>query len=95
MVAPSQTLSNSEYFKLRLTALKVVRHLKIVGECNIQYALNPFTEEYCIIEVSSLGSAAVDTLTVLWVCCAVQRRPDIVPLCVIVSCARVAMRVRQ
>jgi pyruvate carboxylase len=51
VVAPSQTLSNSEYFKLRETALKVVRHLGIVGECNIQYALNPENEEYCIIEV--------------------------------------------
>jgi carbamoylphosphate synthase large subunit len=51
VVAPSQTLSNSEYFKLRETALKVVRHLGIVGECNIQYALNPESEEYCIIEV--------------------------------------------
>ncbi|KAG5187780.1 multifunctional pyrimidine synthesis protein [Tribonema minus] len=53
VVAPSQTLSNSEYFKLRLTALKVVRHLGIVGECNIQYALNPHSEEYCIIEVNA------------------------------------------
>ena len=53
VVAPSQTLSNSEYFNLRNTALKVVRHLGVVGECNIQYALNPHNEEYCIIEVNA------------------------------------------
>mmetsp|Transcript_21516 Transcript_21516/g.29267 ORF Transcript_21516/g.29267 Transcript_21516/m.29267 type:complete len:1145 (-) Transcript_21516:474-3908(-) len=53
VVAPSQTLSNSEYYKLRSTALKVVRHLGIVGECNIQYALNPNSEQYCIIEVNA------------------------------------------
>ena len=41
VVAPSQTLSNAEYFKLRSVAIKVARHLGIVGECNIQYALNP------------------------------------------------------
>ena len=53
VVAPSQTLTNREYFMLRRTALKVVRHLGIVGECNIQYALNPKSEEYCIIEVNA------------------------------------------
>ncbi|KAF1318605.1 Carbamoyl-phosphate synthase, large subunit, partial [Globisporangium splendens] len=53
VVAPSQTLSNSEYFKLRSTAQKVVRHLNIVGECNIQYALDPHSERYCIIEVNA------------------------------------------
>ncbi|OQR98727.1 carbamoyl-phosphate synthase, ammonia [Thraustotheca clavata] len=53
VVAPSQTLSNREYHMLRETALKVVRHLGIVGECNIQYALNPESEEYCIIEVNA------------------------------------------
>lgn len=53
VVAPSQTLSNSEYFKLRSTALKVVRHLGVVGECNIQYALDPKSERYCIIEVNA------------------------------------------
>jgi carbamoyl-phosphate synthase large subunit len=52
-VAPSQTLSNREYFKLRSTALKVIRHIGIVGECNIQYALDPKTERYCIIEVNA------------------------------------------
>ncbi|EQC33624.1 carbamoyl-phosphate synthase (ammonia) [Saprolegnia diclina VS20] len=53
VIAPSQTLSNREYHMLRETALKVVRHLGIVGECNIQYALNPENEEYCIIEVNA------------------------------------------
>mmetsp|Transcript_16398 Transcript_16398/g.24617 ORF Transcript_16398/g.24617 Transcript_16398/m.24617 type:complete len:1604 (-) Transcript_16398:380-5191(-) len=53
VVAPSQTLTNREYFKLRATALKVVRHLGIIGECNIQYALNPKSEDACIIEVNA------------------------------------------
>jgi carbamoylphosphate synthase large subunit len=53
VVAPSQTLSNTEYYKLRSTALKVVRHLGIVGECNIQYALDPHSTKYCIIEVNA------------------------------------------
>lgn len=53
VVAPSQTLSNEEYHMLRETALKVVRHLGIIGECNIQYALHPKSLEYCIIEVNA------------------------------------------
>eukprot|EP00967_Tisochrysis_lutea_P138251 scaffold249274_cov31-Tisochrysis_lutea.AAC.4 len=53
VVAPSQTLTNAEYMKLRSVAIKVARHLGIVGECNIQYALNPESEEYCIIEVNA------------------------------------------
>jgi carbamoyl-phosphate synthase/aspartate carbamoyltransferase len=53
VVAPSQTLSNSEYFRLRATAQKVVRHLGIVGECNIQYALDPHSERFTIIEVNA------------------------------------------
>lgn len=53
VVAPSQTLSNSEYFKLRDTSIKVIRSLGIVGECNIQYALDPYSEDYCIIEVNA------------------------------------------
>ncbi|RWS23975.1 CAD protein-like protein, partial [Leptotrombidium deliense] len=53
VVAPSQTLSNSEYNKLRTMAIKVVRHLGVVGECNIQYALNPNSEEFFIIEVNA------------------------------------------
>jgi carbamoylphosphate synthase large subunit len=51
VVAPSQTLSDQDYFMLRDVAIRVVRHLGIVGECNIQYALNPDSEEYFIIEV--------------------------------------------
>lgn len=53
VVAPSQTLSNSEYHKLREIAIRVIRHLGIVGECNIQYALDPYSEEYRIIEVNA------------------------------------------
>ena len=53
VVAPSQTLSNEEYYLLRATALKVIRNLGIVGECNIQYALNPQSLEYYIIEVNA------------------------------------------
>ncbi|KAA0146885.1 hypothetical protein FNF29_07766 [Cafeteria roenbergensis] len=53
VIAPSQTLSNDEYFMLRETALRVVRHLGIVGECNIQYALDPRSERFCIIEVNA------------------------------------------
>jgi len=53
VVAPSQTLSNKEYYKLRSTAIKVIRHLGVVGECNIQYALDPNSEDYCIIEVNA------------------------------------------
>lgn len=53
VVAPSQTLSDEDYQMLRTTALNVIRHLGIVGECNIQYALNPFSTEYCIIEVNA------------------------------------------
>ena len=45
-------MSNDEYHMLRETALKTVRHMGIVGECNIQYALNPFSKEYCIIEIN-------------------------------------------
>jgi carbamoyl-phosphate synthase (ammonia) len=52
-MAPSQTLSNQEYHMLRETALRVVRHLGIVGECNIQYALHPTSLEYAIIEVNA------------------------------------------
>ncbi|XP_077991291.1 multifunctional protein CAD-like isoform X2 [Glandiceps talaboti] len=53
VVAPSQTLTNIEYNKLRTTAIKVIRHLGIVGECNIQYALNPESQQYYIIEVNA------------------------------------------
>jgi len=53
VMAPSQTLSNEEYHMLRQTAVNVVRHLGIVGECNIQYALHPESLDYCIIEVNA------------------------------------------
>jgi len=53
VVAPSQTLTNKEYHMLREIAIKVIRHLGIVGECNIQYALSPDSEDYRIIEVNS------------------------------------------
>ncbi|KAI9794450.1 MAG: hypothetical protein M1816_005520 [Peltula sp. TS41687] len=53
VVAPSQTLSDDDYNMLRTTAVNVIRHLGIIGECNIQYALNPDSREYCIIEVNA------------------------------------------
>ncbi|MCD6337251.1 MAG: carbamoyl-phosphate synthase (glutamine-hydrolyzing) large subunit, partial [Candidatus Marinimicrobia bacterium] len=53
VVAPSQTLSNSEYHKLREIGIRVIRHLGVVGECNIQYALDPFSEDYRVIEVNA------------------------------------------
>lgn len=53
VVAPSQTLSDEDYNMLRTTAVRVIRHLGVVGECNIQYALNPVSREYCIIEVNA------------------------------------------
>ena len=51
VVAPSQTLTNREYYLLRSAAIQIIRHLGIVGECNIQYALNPDSEEFYVIEV--------------------------------------------
>ncbi|MBN2350891.1 MAG: carbamoyl-phosphate synthase (glutamine-hydrolyzing) large subunit [Bacteroidales bacterium] len=53
VVAPSQTLTNTEYHKLRELAIKIIRHIGIVGECNIQYALDPFSEDYRVIEVNA------------------------------------------
>ncbi|XP_022107145.1 CAD protein-like isoform X3 [Acanthaster planci] len=53
VVAPSQTLTNTEYNMLRTAAIKVIRHLGVVGECNIQYALNPQSQQYYIIEVNA------------------------------------------
>jgi carbamoyl-phosphate synthase large subunit len=53
VVAPSQTLTNHEYHKLREIAIKVIRHLGIVGECNIQYALSPESDDYRVIEVNA------------------------------------------
>ena len=53
VVAPSQTLSNAEYHKLRELAIKIIRHIGIVGECNVQYALDPNSEDYRVIEVNA------------------------------------------
>ncbi len=53
VVAPSQTLTNAEYHSLRQLAIKIIRHIGIVGECNIQYALDPFSEDYRVIEVNA------------------------------------------
>lgn len=53
VVAPSQTLTNSEYHKLREIAIKIVRKIGIVGECNVQYALDPYSEDYRVIEVNA------------------------------------------
>ena len=53
VVAPSQTLSNTEYHKLRALAIKIIRHIGIVGECNVQYALDPESEDYRVIEVNA------------------------------------------
>lgn len=53
VIAPSQTLTNSEYHKLRSLALKIIRHMGVVGECNVQYALDPNSEDYRVIEVNA------------------------------------------
>ena len=53
VVAPSQTLSNNEYHKLRELAIRIIRHIGIVGECNVQYALDPESEDYRVIEVNA------------------------------------------
>ena len=53
VVAPSQTLSNAEYHKLRELAIKIIRHIGVVGECNVQYALDPYSEDYRVIEVNA------------------------------------------
>ncbi|MBI5388986.1 carbamoyl-phosphate synthase (glutamine-hydrolyzing) large subunit [Candidatus Woesearchaeota archaeon] len=53
VVAPSQTLTDSEYHKLRELSIRTIRHLGIVGECNIQYALHPYSEDYRVIEVNA------------------------------------------
>ncbi|MBQ7442330.1 MAG: carbamoyl-phosphate synthase large subunit, partial [Bacteroidaceae bacterium] len=53
VVAPSQTLTNSEYHKLRTLAIRIIRHVGIVGECNVQYALDPQSEDYRVIEVNA------------------------------------------
>lgn len=64
VVAPSQTLTNSEYNMLRSCAVKVIRHLGVVGECNIQYALNPESKEVCIF--CYMKYVCVITITLLY-----------------------------
>lgn len=86
VVAPSQTLSNREFYKLREVALKVVRKLGVVGECNIQYALDPKSERYCIIEVNarlSRSSALASKATgypLAYVACKLALGKDLVDL---------------
>ncbi|MCQ2334946.1 MAG: carbamoyl-phosphate synthase (glutamine-hydrolyzing) large subunit, partial [Paludibacteraceae bacterium] len=53
VIAPSQTLTNAEYHKLRALAIKIIRHIGIVGECNVQYAFDPQSEDYRVIEVNA------------------------------------------
>nr|WP_321354699.1 carbamoyl-phosphate synthase (glutamine-hydrolyzing) large subunit [uncultured Draconibacterium sp.] len=53
VVAPSQTLSNSEYHKLREISIKIIRRVGVVGECNVQFALDPYSEDYRVIEVNA------------------------------------------
>ena len=53
VIAPSQTLTNSEYHKLRALSIKIIRHIGIVGECNVQYAFDPASEDYRVIEVNA------------------------------------------
>ncbi len=53
VIAPSQTLTNSEYHKLRALSIKIIRHVGIVGECNVQYAFDPKSEDYRVIEVNA------------------------------------------
>ena len=53
VVAPSQTLTNSEYHKLRELSIRIIRHIGIVGECNVQYAFDPHSEDYRVIEVNA------------------------------------------
>ena len=58
VIAPSQTLSNSDYHKLRELAIRIIRHIGIVGECNVQYAFDPESEDYRVIEVNARLSSS-------------------------------------
>ena len=58
VIAPSQTLTNSEYHKLRALAIKIIRHIGIVGECNVQYAFDPQSEDYRVIELNARLSSS-------------------------------------
>ena len=60
VIAPSQTLSNSDYHKLRELAIRIIRHIGIVGECNVQYAYDPESEDYRVIEVNARLSRSSD-----------------------------------
>lgn len=62
VVAPSQTLNDYEYNMLRNTAIKVVRHLGIVGECNVQYALNPESEQVIQSLISSRNDGFLEVV---------------------------------
>ncbi len=53
VVAPSQTLTNSEYHKLREISIRIIRHIGVIGECNVQFALDPYSEDYRVIEVNA------------------------------------------
>jgi carbamoyl-phosphate synthase large subunit len=53
VVAPSQTLSNAEYHKLRAISIKIIRRVGVIGECNVQFALDPYSEDYRVIEVNA------------------------------------------
>ncbi len=53
VIAPSQTLTNAEYHKLRALSIKIIQHIGIIGECNVQYALDPFSQDYRVIEVNA------------------------------------------
>ena len=53
VVAPSQTLSNDDYYRLRQASIRIIRHLGVVGECNVQYAVDPHSDRYCVIEVNA------------------------------------------
>lgn len=53
VVAPSQTLTNREYYKLRELAIRIIRHIGVIGECNVQYAFDPESEDYRVIEVNA------------------------------------------
>src|SRR5436309_14944178 len=53
VVAPSQTLTNGDYHRLRALSIRVVRHLQVAGECNIQFALDPKSDAYRVIEVNA------------------------------------------
>ena len=53
VVAPSQTLTNDEYYMLRQASIRIIKHLGVVGECNVQYALDTYSKQYYVIEVNA------------------------------------------